>query len=252
MALRTVQLLGKAWSDDGSPVTLSCLVNGQETHNLPVPTHVGPMPPFDIDNPLETEVLMTFGIDHEEFIAGILPVQIIPTGGDVAFAGFRISHFGFEVDATTDYDTHLVFTQDPANTFGPLNFNTFDSDGTETVLLDGVPAPDVRPDVVSTEAEAGDWIYRIPDGSTWTCDYTVELIPFEQLQVFSGITDLAEFTLTPPLAGVNWASVDGVPQWDNWTYNDTTNVITFDVAPANGSTIQILTSTIPETFDEVV
>jgi hypothetical protein len=236
MSLRTVRLIGKAYSDDGSDITLSCLVNGQETHGLTIPTNVGPMPDFSPDNPPEEEILMTFGVDHTEFVAGVLPVSITPTGGDILFVRFDMNHMEVSRTHDTENDTYTV-DEDPINVYSDVNTNSLASDGKNNVYVDGVEQ------VRNATAELiGDWHYRVDDGQTLTCDYVVEDVKYYQLQNFVGDGTTDVFTLANPVDAIHWCLVDGARSNGTYSYNNITKQITFGTAPGNGDTIEIVTS----------
>jgi|GEM_PF-4803170 len=236
MSLRTVRMIGTAYSETGD-VTLSVLVNGQETHGLTVPTHAGEMPAYDPDNPAPLEVLMTFGVDHTEFAAGSLPVEIRPTGGDIIFAYFDMNYLRPEISGP---NTSYTIINPPADTYRDVNSNSLTTDGKENVMVDGVAQ--------TREATAelvGDWHYTVKDGEVMTLDYIVDDVPYIQMFEFTGDGLTTTFTVSGPFDGIYKVGIDGdftaSPKAER-TYDLPGKTITFATAPADGAVIHVFTT----------
>lgn len=146
--MRTIQVLGKAYSETGQAVSVSCNIAGMgEVFNGTVPT---------VDASPEThngemEVLFSFDVD-ETLSNTVIASDITATNGAV-FVAFIA-----------------------ANKLNPVNFSEFVTliratpDLKQDVRLDGVLLDPVEP-------EDG-WHYEIPDGSTLSIDWQLRELPY--------------------------------------------------------------------------
>jgi len=146
MGTRTVQILGKAYSETGD-VSIVCNFNGVEVHNGVVPTVVGVTP----DQNTTRVVLFSFEVDDTLYGATI-PSSFVVTGGTVFIAGVQANKN--HIDDLSVFDTGT-------NSLEP---------GTKTnITVDGVLIDAVQP--------LEGWHYEIEDGSTLVIDWVIPIIP---------------------------------------------------------------------------
>jgi len=147
MALRTIQVIGKAYAEAGT-VTIHAVVNGTTVFNGVVPTTAG-LPPIQT-NDIET----LFQFDVPDTMYGIVvPSSFTVTGGTAYIAG---------ISANNIIPNDLA-AFDPLWQFAPSLKTNIKLDGT---LIDAV------------EPEDG-WHYGVQDGSTMTIDWNLPELKFD-------------------------------------------------------------------------
>jgi len=168
MATRTIKFLGKAYSESGD-VSLEVNINGNQVHNSTVTTKT----PTGTENTDDLYEMFTFDIDSS--VSGNIPVSIAVSGGTAYFRLLNGNYSGFE--ATRREDGTLVFplevTVAPGDFYRDLNNNTAESDGKSNVSIEPLNGATVTREPLDN-TYYGDWHYRIPDGSTFTCDYYID------------------------------------------------------------------------------
>ena len=160
MATRTVKVIGRAYSTSGS-VTLVINWNGSEVYNGTVPTVNGAIPEFP--DAADMQEVCTFETTTD--VTGAIPLTISSSGGSLAFADLFGNYTGY--DGTVD-----AVTTQPVDFYSTMNFNTTESDGKNNVSMS--PDDGQSRTIVDGDSTLGDWIYKIYDGSTLSCDYTVD------------------------------------------------------------------------------
>ena len=180
MATRTMKLLGTAYSTSGD-VTLVVNFNNSEVFNNTVTT-VSSAPPAKETSSSE---LATWTVDTS--LTGAIPLTITATGGTFVFNNITGDYAGVELQEEADPENpgevvrsivdgaYVVITQ-PADFVGELNYNTSASDGKDNVTWTNYPAALGTPPARSLQDadDYGDWMYEIPDGATFACDFTIE------------------------------------------------------------------------------
>ena len=162
MATRTIKFMGKAYSTDGT-VSLTVNFNGSQVFSGTVATENSATP----TKPEETAELFTFETTTD--VTGEIPLSVSVSGGDLVFDSLFGNYSGSEVD-NTDPENPVVVTA-PVNYYSDMNTNSAESDGKNNVQIDGVEQPR---NPQNEEEAAGEWFYVVPNGSTLTCDYTID------------------------------------------------------------------------------
>ena len=160
MATRTVKVIGRAYSTTGS-VTLVINWNGSEVYNGTVPTVngiVSEQPDAD-----DMQEVCTFETTTD--VTGAIPLTISSSGGSLAFADLFGNYTGYE--GTPD-----AVTTQPVDFYSTKKYNTTESDGKNNVSLS--PDDGQTRTLMDGDSSLGDWIYKIYDGSTLSCDYYVD------------------------------------------------------------------------------
>lgn len=179
--MRTIQILGKAYSESGS-VNMTCTIDGVQQFNGPVPTVNSALP----DQNLDHEVLFTVDVD-ENLVDQMIASDITVSNG-------------------TAYIVCIA-----ANQLNPLDQGQFitlfrpAADLKNDVRLDGVLLDAIEPD--------DGWHYEVPDGSTLSIDWKIATPPQGNPgNPEVGITALVagqEYKITSPatVVGTDWTTV---------------------------------------------
>ena len=176
MATRTIRFMGSAYSTEGD-VSVTVNFNGVEVYSGTVNTINSEVPDFP-----EAVQLFTFTASTD--VTGSIPLIISCTGGTLVFNNLIGNYTGCTIERDEDgafvvVDGAYVVSVAPVDTYGELNYNTIESDGKNNVVI----TPDlgdgqVRDPNDSQWTEAmllGDWYYKVWNGSTLTCNFTIEI-----------------------------------------------------------------------------
>lgn len=161
MATRTVKVIGRAYSTTGS-VTLVINWNGSEVYNGTVPTVNGVI--AERPDPADMQEVCNFTTTTD--VTGDIPLSISASGGSLAFADLFGNYTGYEGTAPD------AVTTEPVDFYYTMNYNTAESDGKNNVSLS--PDDGQARTIIDGDSTLGEWIYKIYDGSTLSCDYSVD------------------------------------------------------------------------------
>lgn len=172
MATRTIRFMGNAYSTEGD-VSVTVNFNGSEVYSGTVPTRNSEVPP----QPSEAVQLFTFTVSTD--VTGSVPMTISSSGGTCIFNDLIGNYTGYtlETDEAGDFvvvDGAYVVTVAPVDTYGDLNYNSAESDGKNSVVIDPDQGDGQSREVMSAGEEIGDWFYKIWNGSTLTCNFVIE------------------------------------------------------------------------------
>ena len=175
MATRTIKFMGSAYSLEGD-VSVVVNFNNVEVYSGTVPTAHGEVPEFPLSNEL-----FTFTISTD--VTGSIPLTITSSGGVLVFNSLHGNYVGYTISTDDNgkrivVDGAYVLEVAPVDTYDELNYNTVESDGKNNVVItpdqgDG-QLRDPNDSQWTQEMLAGDWFYKIWDGSTLTCDFIIE------------------------------------------------------------------------------
>lgn len=168
MATRIVKLWGKAFSPDGSPVTITVGYNNVQVFSGAVVTDTGfAQPGLDWN---EMRELCSWNTDTDT--VGDIPLYISVSNGDMVFVTLQMNYLGpvFEVDNSDPENPIRTLAISTADNFGDTNTNSMDGDGKKNVKIN-----DVLQEInVLNEDQTGEWHWIIGDNGTFECDYAVE------------------------------------------------------------------------------
>jgi hypothetical protein len=168
MATRIVKLWGKAFSLDGSAVSIDVSYNNTQVFSGNVVTDSGTaVPGLDWDSMRE---LCSWNTDTDTI--GDIPLTISVSNGSMVFVTLQMNYMGpiFNIDATDPNNVIRTLVTSTVDNFGDPNTNNLESDGKKNVTING-QAQEVN---IVDEDQTGEWHWIINDGETFTCDYIVE------------------------------------------------------------------------------
>ena len=175
MADRTIKLMGKAYASSGS-VSLVVNWNGAEVHNGPVTTSTDTIPAQPAAGDMVELASWTISTDD----TGSFPLSIAVSGGSLNFQQLNGNYSGSESHLTTaDNEVpgtlagEKVINVQPVDYYSDINHNNSASDGKNNVSIVNPDGDAQSRDVTIAGGDDGDWIYRIDDGATFSCDYAV-------------------------------------------------------------------------------
>lgn len=176
MADRTIKLMGKAYAPSGS-VSLVVNWNNTEVHNGPVTTSTDTIPLKPVNGDMVELASWTISTDD----IGSFPLTIAVSGGSLHFQQLNGNYSGYEAHLTTadnevpgTLSGERVIDVQPVDWYGEINVNSADSDGKNNVVITNADGDAPSRDVTVDGGGDGDWIYRIDDGATFSCDYAVD------------------------------------------------------------------------------
>lgn len=161
MATRQCEFIAKAV---GETVSLNISFNNAEVYNGVVPSTIKDENFIQFGHELGT--LLEFNVD--ESISGIIPLSITVTGGDLLFGDIYATYR--EWKSIEGGGEKIVMGSE----MWPVNDNTLESDGKESIQYTGEDNP-VEHKVRDSSVGMGDWHYMIADGNTFNCMF--EFLP---------------------------------------------------------------------------
>lgn len=176
MATRTIRFMGSAYSTEGD-VSVIVNFNGVEVYSGTVNTINSEVPAFP-----ESTQLFTFTVSTD--VTGTIPLTITSSGGTLVFNNLIGNYVGYtlsenEIGEPVIINGDYVVEVAPVDTYGDLNYNTLESDGKNNVVItpDGGVGQirDPSDSQWTEEMLLGDWFYKVWNGSTLSCDFTVEI-----------------------------------------------------------------------------
>jgi len=181
MADRTFKVWGQSFSNDGSGSNITVVItwDGTQVYNGTISSLAGVEPEPPITNANDFNLCNFTGTTAQ---TGNIALTITPTGGDIVFRDITANYIEGTVDKVdgvypVDADGYYVWSVDPSTVYGILNTNTTDSDGKTNITYSNTPEDfEEIPRAPADDAEAaGEWPYSIPDGATFSCNFTVDI-----------------------------------------------------------------------------
>lgn len=177
MATRTIKLIGKAYSTSGD-VSLVINFNNTQVFNGTVTTVNEESPTIGQTG----SELATWTVDTS--VTGDIPLSIAVTGGVFHFQTLLGNYTGFELQGTEPNNAQdnswadtsngeYVVTTTPVNYYAEMNHNSSSTDGKKNPTFSDSDNSADNGTYDSSSGE-GEWIYRIYDGVTFTCDFVVD------------------------------------------------------------------------------
>jgi len=159
MAQRWQELLGEVVGDPTNPATLVVNFNDTEVYSGTVPT----IAPYTEEKRVDGVALCKWQTDVS--LAGILPVSVTVTNGDLKLKQITIGNF--PPPGTPDTDP------EPGATFMQIENIDIPAGDTKTnVRINGIP---VTKKTTSPD-QTGEWVWWVPAGSTIEFDYECQAI----------------------------------------------------------------------------
>ena len=166
MINRTFKFYAQAFSESG-PVSVVAKFNEQQVYSGTIPTvnDFAPSAPTDFN-------ILAFEYTGPIDIQGQIPFELTVSGGTIFFGAINANYSGvnFEVDTTDPDNPIMTVAIAPEDYWHDVNFNSVETDGKTTVMIDGFEQ--IR-QVIDPE-QTCDWWYRIFDTQTLTCDIFVD------------------------------------------------------------------------------
>jgi hypothetical protein len=158
MAQRWQELLGEVVGNPASPATLVVNFNGTDVYSGTVPTVA---PYVSEDNIINCVALCSWPTDTD--LAGILPVSITATNGDLKLKQITIGSFAPPGTPGHGIEPTAVFVE---------NIDIPAGDTKTNVRINGIPVTKKT----SSPDLTGEWIWWVPSGSTIEFDYECQAI----------------------------------------------------------------------------
>ena len=181
MATRTFKVWGQCYSHDGSGSDITAVItwDGTEVYNGAVSALAGLEPTYPINSDNDYNLCDFTGTTAQ---TGNIALTITPSGGDLIFRDITANYVEGTVDKVdgvypVDADAYYVWSTDPSTVYGILNSNSADSDGKTNITYTNVPEDfdNIPRNPMNASEEAGEWAYVIPNGATFSCNFTVDI-----------------------------------------------------------------------------
>ena len=170
MTTRTLKLIGKAFSEEGTSKELVVNFNGNEVFNGSIPaTLVDDIDAeTDVTHQNVIEICSFAGPDISE--SGNYPFSISANGGNFVFQNFRGNYVGYDATWNEDRTLNTVVTA-PADFFDEVNSNTAETDGTTNIVF----ASGKAVAAFDSTLAAGNWCRLIEDTDTMSADFAITI-----------------------------------------------------------------------------